>query len=82
MSSDRDASTCIRCFEVCSHISCEEEPVGRTAATNTVLQVGCSLLMSLVRERNFGGEVWRPIVPTSELEGGVANSFLEVGERR
>jgi len=82
MSSDLDAFTCIRCSEVSSHISCEQEPVGQTAATYTVLQVGSSLLMSLVRGRNFPADVWQPTVPTSGLEGGVANSFSEVRARR
>jgi len=76
MSSDLDASTCIRCSEVSSHIFCEQEPVGRTAATYTVLQVESSLLMSLVSGPNFLGVVWRPTVPTSGLERGVANSFF------
>jgi len=48
----------------------------------TVLQVGFSLLMSVVRGRNFPGDVWRPSVPTSGLEGGVGISFLEVRARR
>ena len=78
MSSDRDAFTCIRCSEISSDISLEQEPVGRTAATYTVLQVGSSLLMHLVRGRNFAGDVWLLTVPTSGLVGGVAISFLEV----
>jgi len=82
MSSNRDAFTCIRCSEVSSHISCKQELVGPTAATYKVLQVGSSLLMSLVRGRNFPGEVWGPIVPMSGLEASVARSFLEVCVRR
>ena len=56
--------------------------MGPTAATYKVLQVGSSLLMSLVRGRNFPGEVWGPIVPMSGLEASVARSFLEVCVRR
>ena len=76
MSSDLHALTCIRGSEVGSHISCEQELVGRMAATYLVLQVWSSLLISLVRGRNFSGDVWLPTVPTSGLEGGVANSFF------
>jgi len=79
MSSELDAFTCIRCSQVSSHISCEQEPVGRTAATSTMLQVGSSLLMSLVRGRNFPGDVWSPTVPKSGLEGGVAKQFMREG---
>jgi len=52
-----------------------------TAVMYTVLQIGSSFLMSLVRGRNFLGDVWRPIVPTSGLEEGVAKSFSEVRTR-
>jgi len=82
MSSDLDALTCIRGYEVSSHISCEQKLVGRTAATYTVLQVLSFFLMSLVRGRNFPADVWQATVPTSGLEGGVANSFSEVRARR
>ena len=76
MLSDLDAFTCIRYSEVSSHISCEQEPVERRAATYTVLQVGSPLLMSLVRGRNFARDIWRPSITMSGLEGGVANSFF------
>ena len=80
--SDLDAFTCMGCSKVSSHMSCEQEPVEAIAALYTLLQVGSSLLMSLVKGRNFPGEVWRPTVPTSGLEGGVAMSFSEVRAQR
>ena len=69
MLSDRDAFTSIRCSELSAHITCEQDPGGRTAATNKVLQVGSSLLRSVVRGQNFPDDQWWPIVPTSGLEG-------------
>jgi len=82
MLSDWDDFTCIRCSEITSHVPCEQEPVGETAAPYRVLQVGSSSLMSLVRGHNHPGDVWRLTVPMSGLEGGVAKSFLEVRARR
>ena len=31
-----------------------------------------------MRGTNFSGDVWSHIIPTSGVEGGVAESFLEV----
>ena len=67
-----------RCSEIPSPISWQQDPVSQRAATYKVLQTECSQLLFLVRGPKFPGDGWRPMVPMSGLEGGVAVTLLEV----